>query len=97
MALYVRYSLSCSSDFCTPYVSTSTKNPIFLQKSLKYPKKQKKAKKAKICQKSQIFSKKNPKNPKNSKNGLRDLCYLHGLLGRLGPSHGVKNKAKNKS
>jgi hypothetical protein len=58
MALYVWYSLSCSSDFCTPYVSKNPKfSKIFQNSEKKIPKTPKKAKKAKICQKAEICQK----------------------------------------
>jgi hypothetical protein len=65
MAFDVRYSLSCSSDFCTlyvpaPYVSTSTKNVRGGHKNPKFPKKI--SKKAKKIPKSQHL----PKRPKTS-------------------------------
>jgi hypothetical protein len=70
-------ALSCSFDFCTLYVSTSTKNPKFSKKA--------------IFQKSQNMQKKTKFFQKIQKNGLlcslRGLCYLHGLLGL---SHSVK-------
>jgi hypothetical protein len=98
MALYVRYSLSCSSDFCTLYVP-----PMFLlllKMFVEVTKIQKKLpQKAKRSQKSHIVPKKphmhcivpkNPKISKISKNGLLcSLCGLHGLLGILGLCHSV--------
>jgi hypothetical protein len=99
MAFYVRYSISCSSDFCTLHVS-----PMFLlllKMSVevtiiqKFPKNPKFAKKEKKCQKRKkakkrlkFFFAQKPKFSKKAKNGLlcslRGLCDLHGLRGLFG-------------
>jgi hypothetical protein len=67
LALYVRYSLSCSSDFCTPYVSKTSKKSNNFQKIQIFPKSQNFSKKAKISQRSQKKPKK-LKFPKKSRN-----------------------------
>jgi hypothetical protein len=97
MALYVRYSLSCSSDFCTLYVlmysyctttvSTSTKNPKISKKAKKNPKKPKNSQK--ICQnfaKKAKICQKAKFLQKNQKNQKKTKFSKNGLLCSL---HGV--------
>jgi hypothetical protein len=100
----VRYSLSCSSYFCTLYVPTSTKNVRGGHKNPKV------SKKAKICQKSQKKSQKSqnlpksqhlPKNRKFPKTALFEasaaFATLTANLASLVCLIVLKNKAKNKS
>jgi hypothetical protein len=95
MALYVRYSLSCSSDFCTLYVSTSTKNPKnfkkskFFQKSY-FPKMPKKPKYAKIAKKKKSKKSKKTASSAASAAFATSTAYLVCLIV-------LKNKAKNQS